>query len=111
MAWRDNGTFNRALVEEAPDCFIAHASLGVWYFFGRPPDPGRAREHFAQALRIEDRTPRALAVRLGFAATYDVEGQRDKAIEKYREIIELAPDHPRAEDARRRLGELESTDP
>ncbi|MCI0339922.1 MAG: tetratricopeptide repeat protein [Planctomycetales bacterium] len=101
-AWRNNGTFYRALLEESPRCYTAHFGLGA-FIAQEEKGPGnmeRARERFREAIAIAGAHPRSAAARmnLGISYEYPPEGERfgpgadiAKAIETYRELIAIDP--------------------
>ncbi len=101
-AWKDNGTFYRALLEAEPRCYTAHFGLGA-FIAQEEKGPGhmeQAREHFREAISIAGAHPRSAAARmnLGISYEYPPEGERfgpgadfPKAIETYRELIAIDP--------------------
>jgi tetratricopeptide (TPR) repeat protein len=98
---RNNGTFYRAVIAEAPGCVAAHHNLGAWYATGRRPDLDKARDHYAEAARIAGETEQGFTARLNLAITCEMNSSGERygrgapvrrAEEIYRELIEVAPD-------------------
>lgn len=100
-AWRDNGTFYRALLEEVPRCYTARYGLGSFLAQQGPPDyPGPdyagARVQLEAALAIAGETPagHAAMMNLAILAEHVPDGIRrgpgariDEAIAWYRRAL------------------------
>jgi tetratricopeptide (TPR) repeat protein len=101
LQWKSDGTFYAAVIDEVPDCYTAHYSLGTWYATRRPPDLDKAREHYLEAIRITGDSQYSIEPRLNLAISYELgtSGRRygtgadlDEAARLYRELIDFAPD-------------------
>lgn len=70
LNWRNNGTFNEAILAESPGCFAAHMGLGTWIASRRDPDIEAARRHYVEAIRIAGNSPQAIDAKLNLAQTW-----------------------------------------
>jgi tetratricopeptide (TPR) repeat protein len=98
--------YNEALKLQ-PNDVNASTDLGVSYYYTNQPD--KALEQFSQSLKIDPKHAKTL-LNVGVVKAFgkqDLEG----AQQAWQQVIELAPDSPEAQSARRALDSLRSAHP
>ncbi len=86
--WKDDPTLYGHALEAAADNHVAHFGLGLYY--DRQGDPGKAVDHYAQAIRILPTQPDYLNNMGNSLAKL---GRTEEAAARYREAIALQDDN------------------
>jgi tetratricopeptide (TPR) repeat protein len=81
------------------DAAAPHAEMGL--FLAQQQRPGEAAAEWEQAVQL---APAEIGYRLGLAAAYRAEGQKEEAAGVYRQILEIDPANAEAKKALAELG-------
>ncbi len=94
--WRDPITFYERVLEIAPNAYLPHARLATLY--ARDGQIERARQHFERTIEIDPARGREgfVGFELDSADLALEQGKLDTAVEGWREVIRVDPEHPRA---------------
>jgi protein O-mannosyl-transferase len=80
--YADEPTLYRATLERNPGCWMAHNNLGLWY--RNHGEPGKALEHYKEALRLRKDYPQA---HNNLGILYEDQGNLEGAAAEFREAI------------------------
>ncbi len=89
--WKDSETFNKRMIDVAPDNSFAHNNLGSYYL-----DIQRTNDALPQFLAAVELAPYYAEARHNLGMVLAWKGQIDEAITQYREAIHLKQDYAAA---------------
>ena len=94
-------------VKLSPDDVNVSTDLGVCYYYTNQPD--KALEQFARSLKLDPKHPKTL-LNIGIVKAFGKQ-DLDGATEAWQQVIQIAPDSPEGQAAKRALDSLRSAHP